>query len=373
MERIGLITYHSAYNFGSFLQAYATQKILGDLCGNCKVINYRTKEQKRIYAIFVWNKNQNLFKNIAKNILILPDLQKRVRRQNKYETDIRKYFDLTNEYEEPEEINWNDFDCVISGSDQIWNKHSNELHNIDWAYMMPYLLRGFKGKKISYASSFPNMSSDEIELIKPELVCFNAISVRERSNVNVLQNMLNADVTYVLDPTFLLSREQWCEDLSLTYNPQNYILYYALNKRKSIKANIDKVLAYSNIIGSSVKVISPLGLPVKNKKIETIMDADPIDFLNLILNARVIITDSYHGTIFSINFQKEFYSINGNNVSDSRKVDILTQLGLFDRSVTTIDDILKRERSSINYLEVNDKLKDLKDSSISYLRNNLNE
>ena len=149
--KVGLITYHSAYNFGSVMQAYATQEVIRSIAGNCEIINYRTDEQRRVYAIFKWEKGFKVIKSLLKNILIMPTYFRRVKREKKYEDIIEKLFKLSKEVSEPQDVfsMWDQYDLIVSGSDQIWNKHSNELENLSWDYMKPYLLSGYKGKKIS--------------------------------------------------------------------------------------------------------------------------------------------------------------------------------------------------------------------------------
>ena len=227
--KIGLITYHSAYNFGSVLQAYATQETIKKLIGNCEIINYRSKEQKRYYSIFKIDKSSNLLKAIAKNILNIFLYSKKKKRQIKYEKLFKRIFNLSEECEEPEDVYkiWNKYDIIISGSDQIWNKHSNELNEVSWKYINPYVLHGYKGKKISYASSPANMSVDDIKHIIDDLRKFNNISIRENESCKFLKKEFNLNTTNVLDPTFLLTKEEWIKKLKLEKNEKK-ITYFIM-------------------------------------------------------------------------------------------------------------------------------------------------
>lgn len=369
--KIGLITYHSAYNFGSVLQAFATLKIINDIKGDCTIINYRTKEQRRIYSIFPWNKGVLFFKSVIKNMILLPKYKLRVLRQSKYEDFFRKYFELTEELIEPEDVYgiWNRFDTIVSGSDQIWNKHSNELDKVDWKYMMPYLLHGYDGYKISYASSVVNMTDSELEYIMKDVQIFDSISIRERSACDFLNVKYNLNAKNVLDPTLLLSKEQWERYLPIKENNEDYILYYALDSFKNIKKSLSIIKKYGLTLNKKIKVIAPMTFVTSDRDIQFIYDAGPIDFLELINNANFIITDSYHGTLFSINFQKEFVSICRNNPSDGRKVEILSKLGLADRIVSDVSEVFKFSQDNlINYDLVAEKKKRYVEDSISYIR-----
>ena len=121
---VGLLTYHAAYNYGSVLQAYATQSAVQRIGYPIRIINYRMKEQKRFYGqlyrtCYGW-------RTLVRDLMLLPVQKKRQVRQERFEQFFHKYLLLTPEANEPEEVKeqWQDFDTLISGSDQIWNKHS---------------------------------------------------------------------------------------------------------------------------------------------------------------------------------------------------------------------------------------------------------
>lgn len=368
--RVGLITYHAAYNFGSVLQAYATQEIVKRISGNCEIINYRTNEQKRVYDIFVWNKGRRVLKSLIKNLLVLPHIFSKKERAKGYERTIEKLFNLSPECNEPDDVYamWDKYDIIISGSDQIWNKHSNELHDVSWDYMMPYLLKDFCGKKVSYASSFPCMNKAEIGKIGSYINRFSYISVRERYLVEVLSTVCSVPVSNVLDPTLLFDKGEWIDKLGLKVdNSEKYVLYYALNKWNDLHKSIKEVVRYAKMRNINVKMISPLFPVISRPGLEVLQCVTPIGFLNLILNADTVITDSYHGTIFSINFEKEMYSINGANESDIRKTDILSRVGLQDRIIKSASDMCGKMFTKIDYKIVRKKLEAQRKTSVEYL------
>jgi len=164
MNKVALITYHAAYNFGSALQALATQNVIRDISGDCTIINYRMLSQKKFYS----NIRTGLgFKTFLKDFLRLPAWKQLNIRATRFENFQENYFNLSSCFTTPEEIYryWNEFDTIVSGSDQIWNKHSCELENVSFNYMFPYLLKDYCGKKISYASSIGNMTDADLETI----------------------------------------------------------------------------------------------------------------------------------------------------------------------------------------------------------------
>lgn len=375
MKKIGLITYHSAYNFGSVLQAYATQRIIQKIAGNCEVINYRTREQRKYYSIIKWERGLRVIKSLIKNILYLPTYRQRLDREKQYEELISSLFNLSDECVEPDDVYrmWSQYDVIVSGSDQIWNKHSNELYWVSWDYMFPYLLKGYEGIKISYASSPSDMSDDEMKKLVPLIEKFDCVSFRERESVEQLRRIAGLDTTDVLDPTLLFCRDEWISALKLQKkDTENYILYYALSSLKERKKNLDSVLKYAAHRHMKVLYVAPFEFSARNNDVlETIITVTPIDFLNLILNASTIVTDSFHGTIFSANFNKDFYSINGSKASDFRKTDILKKLGLESRIIHGVEELLDKEYIEIDYSNVNTVLERERRKSINYLEKGL--
>lgn len=368
MSRIGLITYHSAYNFGSVLQAYATQCAVQKISGNVEVINYRMMEQKKFYSLY---RVKYGIKTLLKDMMQFPLHSQRRRRRDNFEKFIHNRLSLTDEVSEPDEVYrmWSRYDIIISGSDQIWNKHSNELENNKWEYMFPYLLHGFSGKKVSYASSIANAEEEDIGAILPEIKTFDAISIRESGSADRLQKYLDMEIKYVADPTFLLTRDEWIRRLSLKEKPaDNYVLYYSLKGIAPTKERIPIVKEFAKRRNCKVKVITPF-VYIKSLyggDTENCIAAGPAEFMDLIYNAQSVITDSYHGTILSINLGKDVFSLCECIGSEFRKTDIMRKLGMTDRIIYDINRIADGQ-TDINYSEVERKLTALREESMKYL------
>ena len=236
--------------------------------------------------------------------------------------------------------------------------------------MYPYILHGYKGKKISYASSPANMTIDDINNIIEDLRKFDYISFREKRSCDFLNKTFKLNAMNVLDPTFLLQKDDWIKKMQLNcIHEENYILYYALGSRKETSYSLKKLKSYADEKKLKVKVIAPLTILNRVKDVEFIYNADPVDFLNLINNAKIVITDSYHGTILSVNFNKEIYSFCRNGGADFRKSDILTRLGLKERIIKNIDDFINEDKKEkqLNYSIINTKLNSLREKSMKYL------
>ena len=366
-----LITYHAAHNFGSMLQAYATQEVVESLGHHCDVINYRMKEQKEFYSLL---RTQYGLASFMKDIILIPFYKSRKISSDRYERFIQEYLHLTDEVATPYEVSklWEKYDIAISGSDQIWNKHSFEMEHNDWEYLNPYLLAGFNGRKVSYASSIGGMNNDELCIIKEKIDSYDYISTREEMAAARIEDMLRKPVVSVLDPTFLLSKDEWINKLNLRQtNEKPYILYYSLRGYKNGIPRMKALKQIANERNMSVKVLTPFYyLPYFDAHFVQVFEYGPIEFLQAIYNASMIISESYHGTILSINFEKDVYSLCGNKGAEYRKIEILKKLGLEDRIIYNVGQLLA-EHKPINYTEVSNKLTDLQRKSREYLNASL--
>ena len=374
ISKIALITYHSAYNFGSVLQAYATQQALRLIGYNTDIINYRMVEQKYFYnRIFSLKYG---IRTSVNDLSMLPIYRKRKKRAERFETFFQYNFSLTKEVNEPEEVEllWGNYDLVISGSDQIWNKNSCELRCNDWKYMNPYLLKGYVGRKISYASSINTMSKADLRRISAELESFNALAFRESVSSKMIGEMLHRKVFTVLDPTFLLTKQEWIDKLGLKKNEKygTYILCYSLGGLKADWQMLHDMRILSRKRKCNVIMVTPFTyIPVIDHHIKYHHEYGPKDFLEALYNADLVVTNSYHGAVLSINFGKDFYSVCRQGASDIRKEDILNRLGLSDRILYRPDELLHKDIKPINYLLVYEKLDILREESLAYLRNNI--
>lgn len=370
--RTGLITYHSAYNFDSALQAYATQQALQSIGCPAALLNYRMQEQRDFYEPLYRTKYGP--KVLLKDLTQLPCAAERRLRRERFEKFFSERFTLTPEAVEPEDVyaQWKRMDTVISGSDQIWNKHSCELAHNDWRYMDPYLLKGYEGKKVSYASSVGSMKDEELQRILPALRQFDVLSFRESASAEKMANILDRPAETVLDPTFLLTHDEWIEHLHLKKQKDTrYFLAYFLGLKQFIKF-LPALSKIAKKYDCSVKVVTPfIYLPYPDRRIEYHPEYGPIEFLNALYNAEAVVTDSYHGTILSVNFGKEFYSICKNGGAEFRKTDILERLGLLDRVITDPAVMPDLALPPIDHDAVHAKLNALRRHSINYLKSAL--
>ena len=366
--KIGVITYHSAYNFGSVLQAYATQESIEKIGYSVEIVNYRMKSQIKYYSMIHLN---NGLKAFLKDLLHLPQIGKYITRKNRFEQFIEE-LNLTKEFNEPEEVDEADgmFDIFVSGSDQIWNKHSNELEESEWKYMYPYLLCFTNKKKVSYASSIVNMKDEELTYIVDKVKKFDKISFREKASCDRFKSLFAIESNEVLDATLLLNSEAWSSKIGTIPEKminKKYILYYALEGVKKTRKIMPKLQKMAKRKGCVLVVITPLSCFTYSKGVINAIDAGPKEFLGWIKGAELVITNSYHGTLFSVNLGTNFYTLQEKESTDNRIKGILLKLELEKRIISDVDSILY-EKEEINFQDVWKKLDIYRKESIEFLK-----
>ena len=306
-KTVGLITIHNINNFGSALQTYATFKMVEKLGYQCTVINYKYPNYSNIIIPKKQNSNFSL-----RNTFINPLLNFLNKRNSVHKTRIFKsFFDknltMTKEYSSKEELEKSlpNFDIYLTGSDQVWNP---KYCGNDTTFLLSFAPND--SKKISYAASFGNneIPNEFADIYKKLLFQYKYISVRESSGVEVLKDLTNKEAKHVLDPTLLLKSSDWNKISGSIGSRKPYILCYILSYSFNpfpfaykLVEHIKKLTGYDVVwIEGSMKNILKRGY--KNVK-----DVGPKEFLGLFNEASFVITSSFHGTAFSINFNKPFY------------------------------------------------------------------
>lgn len=295
--KIGIITFHRAYNIGANLQAYALQKFIEDNICNAELIDYYPNNEVP--------QRQSLVRKLLHlcNVLIhYKEMHAETKRERKFETFWREYYNLsaTSYYGDKDFILADkSYDIYISGSDQILNTTLSGNSE-------SYYLKSISGKKISYASSFGRESISDVEhrLIKSELKSFSALSVREKTAADIIEEDIKIRPELVLDPVFLLTAEEW-RRLAVLPKIDSYIFAYAMEDTPQIRAAVEEAkelweLPVVLVAGSRSARQLPGSLD---------LECGPREFLGYISNASYVITNSFHGTALSIIFGKEFVAV----------------------------------------------------------------
>lgn len=366
--KVGLLTYHAAYNFGSVMQAFALQNKVASCGYEIEILNYRMTEQKKYYSRYRLKYGIKVF---IKDVLQLPNHFNRGYRAKKYEDFIKSNMILSDEVSTYKDVlsYWRKYDLMISGSDQIWSLNSNELKHTGLKNMLPYLLEGFTSNKISYASSLGSMNEEQINTLIPSIKKFNFIALREKKWVEYIKRNVDINIYHVVDPTLLYRRSEWIDLLKLKEKKADFILYYSLQGIKDQKSRLQEIKRIAIGYGLKIRIVTPfVQLFDKSSIIENCSYYGPLDIAESILNARFVITDSYHGTVFSMNFRKNFVSLCKDGGSEYRKKEVLSEFGLLDRAIYRIKDIDKVLRSQIDYNVIDIGIEDARKNSFDYIK-----
>lgn len=365
---IKTITCHDVYNYGASLQAYALQKYLEFRGHQVEIIDYKPEYLQPKSFWFV-PQNSHYYKLAKNNKLIhialcLYFAYKRFPtrgRKKQFDRFTKKYLKLTRRYNSYSELQANppSADYYIAGSDQIWN--SVMENGKDPAFYLNFGSQYIK--KISYAASFAisQIPKDEIGKIKIMLKTLDSISVRETTGLKILDD-LEFKGTVVLDPVCLLTKTQW-EEVAGYKNiiKGNYLIIYDLTQNDNRIEETAKYLAKKyDLKIITIATYTPLKYATKN-----ILNAGPIEFLNLIKNATFVLSNSFHATAFSVILNRPF-AVYYKESNISRMADFLASLNLESQLNPT------KEALTIQFewKTINQKFDLLRNKSISFLEDN---
>lgn len=376
MKDIAIVTvFHNNFNYGAVLQAYALQKWLKQegyesdilLIDRDTSASYKKRitSSSRKIDYTCWQKIKN---QLTSAILFL--------RKRKINAFSRTYISMSDHIYSDADIGETNqlYDVFIAGSDMIW--HFSVGYD---AFFLNFVSDGHL--KIAYAASIGVDQLDEayMQYMTPLLERFDFISVREQASVRLLSGRVRQKVHCVLDPVFLLPSEHWVNMCKRGSKSKDYILVYllglsmqthrlaqALSENLGIKP---VVIAFGRII------LNRAVLLIKGKKIVAV---SPIEFLTLIKNAKYVITDSFHGTAFSIIFHKSFCTVPRKERNEQphislRLYDILGRLGLENHIQQTLEGVLRILHEEVDYEAVETRLEKERAHSTAFLKEALRD
>ena len=329
-KRAGLITIFNLPNYGSVLQAYATQMIIESFNYDCLVINYD-------YQYSDWYKSHTKSRPSWKyKYLGFLGLTKNHRKYKKLQEFCKSHLHLTDHFINGTSLkdqNWSNYNLFISGSDQIWNPRFTYGDPI---FMLSFVPDNIKKIAISSSFSCKNIEDKFLGSFKKYLSRFEAISIREINGLSILKNQIkfSKDCAVTLDPTLLVDKQKWFElDSNKFSNIRGqYILIYMMEYAFDPKPIIfDVIQFYERKLGvEAICLEGNIDKATKEKlKIKDLSDSSIEDFISLFRNAAIIVTSSFHGTAFALNFGIPLVSIvpcDGNK--DDRQSTIINALHL---------------------------------------------
>lgn len=375
MKKIGTMTFHRSLNYGSVLQTFALQQVIKKIDRECttEVIDFYPPGIDKIRSVFVPTRSLRNFLHNVVSVIYYPAF---VKRKSEFDTFLKKNVKLSEKkYQANSDMSnlGKEYDCLIAGSDQIWN---NRTADFSIQYFFP---QANNVRKISYAPSLGNglFELPRDQQIYEALSEFNAISAREISGARKLKNFINdlENVPVVLDPTLLLVKEDYkLIESEAGTKWGKYIFLYSVNMdRRTLE--IAKVVSHKT--GLPVISIYTTNASFRTYKygIKLSRDTAPGDFLSLLHHAELVISDSFHGTAFSVNYHKKFFSICDNDPEkrDPRLDTILSKLQLSHRMLFFDNHMREDYLEQIDYTLADEQLHELRRESLNYLQGALKE
>lgn len=379
MVKTGIITILNVNNYGAELQAFALHSKLKSLGYDNEIINYlyyknpnykkETSSNPLIKTTFKNSLKDAILKWIDKySAFKYPKIAKQRRhsfdnfhlKNTKVSRTFKSYSELYNAKHK--------YENFIVGSDQVWNPNNG-------TNIAPYFLTFApeEANKVSYASSFGVGEVDKAyySQYKKWLHNLTHISTRESDGVKIINDVSGIKATHVVDPTLLLSKQDW-QKLMVPYKSDTpYILFFVFKRNKYAE---DLAYKIQRKTGYKIIRVCKNEIPLESDdKMLNIRDFGPAEFLGLYNSAHFVLTTSFHGSIFSLIFEKPFYTITpASKNNNSRQQSLMDMVNLPDRLLTEGAKIDLDKMNEIDFIKVKEKLNTHIDISINYLKRSLN-
>lgn len=344
--QIKTITCHDVYNHGASLQAYALLAYLESMGHTVEIIDYKPNYLSRHYQL--WSIDNPIYdRPFIKLLYLLAKLPGRLlslHRKRTFDKFTKQYLKRTScRFHSNEELKANppQADVYIAGSDQIWNTLFQ--NGRDAAFYLDFAPT--TARRVAYAASFA--TEDVVEDFKPfvqrMLQNFDAVSIRERYSLPLLNSLGRCDGVYVCDPVFLLSKEHWNRLLPSKCEEDKYVLVYDAEKSAEIK-DVTKKIAMEK--GLKIYNVSAFRIGYADREL---WDISPMEFVRLIRDAVFVVSNSFHATAFSLIFERDFCVVNRSERINERMKSLLTSYGISERLVTRHSDTLLK---SVDYRKI---------------------
>ena len=368
MSKVGILSMQRIKNYGSFLQAYGLKKVIENMGHSVEFVDYHIEKTVLDDNSGKNDKINKAIKALEGNAPLFQKIQYIIHKKNFG----KKYYKILGVNDEPNYLPR--LDTLVIGSDEVFNCIQS---NKNVGYSMELFGKDNNAKKtITYAASFGNTTLEKIkkynktEEIAKLLNNINAISVRDENSGKIVKDLTEKEVEYNLDPVLIYDYMNECELIPNLDTNEKYMIVYAYANRIS-----NEEAKYIKLFAKSKKLkVYAIGGP--QKCADKFIDCSPFEVLAYFKNAEMIITDTFHGSIFSIINQKRFTTIvrrsQGNSYGNEEKLtDLLRRLNLNDCIVYNINDVEKKIEKKIDYHLTNEIIENERKKTYSYLKNNI--
>ena len=372
MGSVGTLTFHHVGNYGAILQAYALQQTLVDMGHDVEVIDYQPNWANGSEGSLFRRMGRPVIRGARKILGVTGEERQRRTEQFRHENlrlSSTRYLDRVTLHREPPV-----YDAYITGSDQVWNP---KIQRNDSSYFLTFAPPG--KKRISYAASFGISSLPDrfVSEYRDWLGQLHCVSTREFEGKRIIEQISGRDAQVTLDPTLLLDGEQWSQIAAPYVHKRPYILYYCIwGDRLMTSSSIRIARQVSTLTGWDI--ISVGGRPEMKLVLwrNCVPNAGPSEFVGLFQNASFVVTDSFHGTAFAINYERPFavianLSLPPEQARSSRITTLLKMLGIENRLVPAGVQSVGRELIELDYRKGQSLLQGERQRSIRFLRDAL--
>lgn len=369
MSKVGILSMQRIKNYGSFLQAYALKTLVEDLGHEVQFVDYHVEKP----AIEMGNNTKNssfskIVQTMEGDAPFVQKMQYMIHKKN-FGKKYYKLLGLT------EDLNYNPkLDTLIIGSDEVFNCIQS---NTNVGFSMELFGKNNNAKNlISYAASFGNTTVDKLKKynkfdeVKNLIVKFNSISVRDTNSGKIINEMTEKNINYNLDPVLIYDYVNNCNKIPKLNISDKFMIVYAYSNRISKEESKHiKEFAKKN----KLKIYAIGGAQTCADKF---IDCSPFEVLAYFKKAEIIVTDTFHGSIFSIINKKKFVTLVrksiGNNYGNEEKLaDLLCRLKLENRIIYNISNLEKIGNKDINYSDTDKILKEERVKAKNYLKKSI--
>lgn len=375
--KIGILTHPLRTNYGGILQNYALQQVLKNEGHEVFTIDWHD-DKSYLYMVLSYVKRliwhhllrkteipTNFYINLTRSQFLY--ISKNIQEFITENINTTNYISSQSKLSIVNELG---FDCIVVGSDQVWQEQFIPTMFLDF-------IKSNNVRMFSYAASFGKdkweCCEKKIELSRELVKRFAALSVREESGIKLCKNHLNANAELVLDPTLLLNNVHYQKLIKEEKHPVNkYCMVYVLDDSEFKRNIVQIVESERNISKYEVKSLKDYRCYSENLTLDYVVP--PIEeWLDGIRNADFVVTDSFHGMVFSIIFNKEFLVIGNLKRGMARFESLLTKLELKHRLIGEGDDVKSKIKmmAPIDYTIVDEKIQELKSISLNYIHKSL--
>lgn len=357
--KVAIITFHRAINYGAVLQAYALQEAIRLKGYECTVLDYLCPTMEEYTASFNMFEKERKMRNYVVASIKAPF---RLIRKKRFQAFCKKYLRLSKSVKNLDEISLS-YDCFITGSDQVWNDY---LTGNDMRYFLDFV--NLDEKKKSYAACFGYevLPKKLEESYKKYLKKFDKISVRDETSKKIVHQLLGdeKEISIDVDPTLLWTEAFW-QKFKQDNHRGRYILVYSLNKEIGLMKCAKELSEKYNM--DIWYICNDIFEMKKYSYTKHIFSPKPEEFLSLIANAEYVITNSFHGTVFSLIFHRKFYCETQYGGKKNKRIeDLLEEIGCTNHIMTS-EGVIEEQNDKLQWNAVDEKIANMRKNSLEYL------